>query len=255
MNDEVKKYPVSEIFTSPQGEGVYSGTMMTFIRLAGCTVGKPYPKEMYKSKTTMVSHHDHDDEEEVIPAKFPIYTEECTLYDGRKFACDTDYRVKERLTIDEIMARVPKEIKHICLTGGEPLMHNLYPIYDRSPGMVHIETSGTIDYRRAFPVRNFISDWGSEVWITVSPKFGCLPEMIERADEIKLLVDEKFNPETLPKEIFDHEVVFLNPVNFEHKMNGANLKLCMNWQKLFPQWRVGTQLHKVIQHYTEEIVR
>ena len=28
-----KKYPVSEIFTSPQGEGLYAGTLMTFVKI------------------------------------------------------------------------------------------------------------------------------------------------------------------------------------------------------------------------------
>src|SRR4051812_2738266 len=95
-------YPISEIFTSPQGEGLYTGMMMTFIRLAGCSVGRPYPKEKY-----VVLPHcefkciggdpDMGHGPNCAYAKsthvLPIYTEQCTLYDGRTFACDTDYRV------------------------------------------------------------------------------------------------------------------------------------------------------------------
>jgi len=35
----MNKYPINEIFTSIQGEGVLTGTPMTFIRLQGCDIG------------------------------------------------------------------------------------------------------------------------------------------------------------------------------------------------------------------------
>src|SRR5271155_1867576 len=107
-----KLYPIAEIFTSPQGEGQYCGTMMTFIRLAGCSVGKPFPKDRY--------YREQD--------PLPIYTEMCTLYDGRTFECDTDYRVKERLEVSQILDRIPAEVDHVCISGGEPFIHNLNPL-------------------------------------------------------------------------------------------------------------------------------
>ena len=82
QRNEEQKYPISEIFTSPQGEGVYAGAMMTFIRLAGCTVGKPFPKEKYQSRKDPIEGAHN------IPG-LAVYTEKCTLYDGREFACDT----------------------------------------------------------------------------------------------------------------------------------------------------------------------
>lgn len=251
-------FPISEIFTSVQGEGVYCGTMMTFIRLAGCTVGKPFNKERYEVEfkprseglTTMV------DKARLNMGRLPIYTEQCTLYDGRKFACDTDYRVKTRMTTEVIMAHIPKNIRHICISGGEPFMHNLDELYMSIPDstMLHIETSGTIPIKTAFVDNWDITGDRNFLWITVSPKYGILPEMIERANEIKLLVDEHFDPDKLPKGVLDHEAVFIQPINFEHTVNPANVKLCMEWQKKFPQFRVSLQLHKVLEYFINERV-
>lgn len=269
MNDE-RKYPISEIFTSVQGEGVYAGTVMTFVRLAGCTVGKSFPKEMYESKEEMTFVGLED-----MPPKFPIYTEECTLYDGRKFACDTDYRVKSRLTADEIASHIPPDVNRVCITGGEPCMHDisflLPALADNGKRFIHLETSGTIYFGL------------QPVWVTVSPKKGILTSMLNRADELKFLVDENFNPEEKYYSIgpenwyegWDAEMsnthtiggtaffipslakkkpVFLHPVNFEHSVNGENVKRCRYWQNKYRQFRIGLQLHKVIEHYTKERV-
>lgn len=242
-----KKCPIAEIFTSPQGEGVYAGTMMTFVRLAGCTVGKPYPKEKYAER------YSTDTMER--PLHLPIYTEKCTLYDGREFPCDTDYRSKEKLTVEEIGERIPNEIGRVCLTGGEPVMHNLMPLikYIANKGkIIHLETSGTID----------IDAGPYPVWITVSPKYGVLKDMILKADELKLLVDDHFNPETLIGEsdislatIARATPTFLHPVNHEHSVDEENLARCVSWQKKYPQFRIGIQLHKAISFYIKEVIR
>ncbi len=34
------KYPLAERFKAPQGEGLFTGTPMAFVRLVGCSVGK-----------------------------------------------------------------------------------------------------------------------------------------------------------------------------------------------------------------------
>lgn len=242
-------YPVSEVFNSPQGEGVYTGTMMTFIRLAGCSVGKRYPKERYQNiqlkprsegLTTLLAEN--------LPPILPIYTEECTLYDGRKFACDTDYRTKQRLNAYQLMKMVGKGISRVCITGGEPLIHDLTPLIDnlqKSGYWVHLETSGT----------KLIEFHDKHVWVTVSPKMGVLPEMIRRANEIKILVDEGFVWEQLPKDIRDHDKVFVQPVNTENGINGENLKRCVELQKHHPKLRLSIQLHKVLSYHTKELVR
>lgn len=250
------QYPISEIFTSPQGEGQWAGTTMTFIRLAGCSVGKPFPNERKLDELTKVLPPTANAFSESIA--LPIYTEQCTLYDGRTFACDTDYRVKERLSAEAIRQRIEPGVGHVCITGGEPLIHDLTELF-RALHMqwtIHIETSGTIDIRNKVERHLFQRLRGdNDLWITVSPKFGTLKEMVETADEIKILVDEHFDPNTLPEGVDGHDMVYLQPVNYEHSVNGNNLRLCMEWQKKYPRWKVCVQLHKVLEHYIQERVR
>ena len=233
MNEYLKVFPISEIFTSPQGEGMYCGTAMTFVRLAGCSVGKPFPKERYEQG-------------------LPIFTEMCTLYDGRTFECDTDYRRKDKLTLPQIFAKVPAGVSHLCITGGEPFIHdlNLFVTWAEDHDMqLHVETSGTIPMKKAFPPEG---KKGEDVWVTVSPKFNVLDEMINRADEIKLLVDDKFDIKAIPQTVLKHNRVYLQPVNYTHEINADNLRLVMDLHKKFPNWRVSLQLHKVLSAYLNE---
>lgn len=224
------EYPVSEVFTSPQGEGLWVGTMMHFIRLAGCSVGKPY------SDATRAE------------GKLPVYTERCTLYDDRTFACDTDYRVKQRLSVETLVSGIPRGIKHVCITGGEPLIHNLEPLFlslVRSGYRVHLETSGT----KPLPASL------SEMWVTVSPKKNALYQMMKEADEIKLLVDGDFDWNSVPEVARKHERVYIQPVNGEHHVDADNLQRCMELQQAHPEVRVCVQLHKVLSEITRREVR
>lgn len=222
------KYPIAEMFCCPQGEGKWAGQLQNFIRLAGCTVGKRFPKDRYT----------------IMPI-LPMYTEMCTTYDGRTFECDTDYRKKESLTAKEIVKRINLDCKRVCLTGGEPMMHPLLPLIDElhKHGIeVNIETSGTIPLSKNFA--NF--DQHCNVWITVSPKFNVLEEMIVRADEIKLLIDEGFDLNKVPISIKSHPLVFVQPINFENALNNENVKRCLALQLEHPNWRISIQLHKVL---------
>lgn len=224
-------YPLSEIFDSLQGEGHYMGLRMLFVRFAGCTVGKRFPKEMYGDKPSEIPSGND----------LPIYSEQCTTWDGRKFQCDTDFRVKMRMTKDQIFALQPKEVTHVCLTGGEPLMHDLGPLVDlyMAKGVfVHIETSGTI-----------VPKWDCfrpGIWITLSPKLGCREEMIRRSDEVKLLVGPDFDPAKVPDLVKTHRRVFISPINFDDELNMENMQRCLKLQETFPRWRITIQLHKIL---------
>lgn len=220
--DNEYKYPIAEIFNSLQGEGHHAGTRMTFVRLAGCSVGKPYTPEARKQ----LGLH--------------VYQERCTAWNGVGFPCDTDYRVHYRLTAAEIAVQIDVvDARRVCITGGEPLIHDLWPLIDtlkRAGKRVHLETSGTIS-----PVP-------LGVWVTVSPKAGYLSEVLEQANEIKILVGVDFDEKLFVRKFaryFDSLKVFVQPVNEAAEINEDNLRRCIELTKSHPTVRLSSQLHKI----------
>lgn len=223
------QYAVSEVFTSPQGEGLYTGTLMTFVRMAGCTVGRPYRESV----------------------NAPVWQAVCKTYDGRKFLCDTDFRKKLSLTAEAIRKEVPEGVQHVCITGGEPLnqpLGELIHLLISNGIMVHIETSGTVSIWKAFPEYAEVDALpfdDRELWITVSPKFGLLNEMVDVANEIKLLVDSQFDENAIPQTILEHPMVWIQPINSNFDVNRGNLTRCLDIIKRHPKWRLSTQMHKI----------
>lgn len=102
-------YKVAEIFTSIQGEGRYSGTVATFVRLAMCNLN---------------------------------------CYFGGGMCCD-DLAHKNPPTImswEQIKATIPYNVKHVVVTGGEPSIHEeVSTLIKQLKGLgkyVQVETNG-----------------------------------------------------------------------------------------------------------------
>lgn len=225
MTNETR-YPISEIFTSLQGEGLYSGTPMTFIRFAGCSVGRPVP--------------------EAKRGLEPAYRETCHAWDGRSFLCDTDFRRKMVLSLDQLLAEVPVTPQRVCFTGGEPLNHDLsalaYALCARGQ-LIQIETSGTIE----FP------SWAEDLraWITVSPKAKVILTQLSKCHELKLLVDSDFNLEYADAlvrwcgTLDSGPLIWVQPINTEWELDRSHLAHCLEILRQRPAWRLSSQLHKV----------
>lgn len=212
------KAPIAETFHSVQGEGFHTGTPMFFIRLAGCTVGRTgegWTPPLKSGKKSWVCH----------------------TYDNRAFLCDTDFHKYQELDTFDLVAEAKE--RHICLTGGEPLMHrevvnDLITRCLSERKLLHIETSGTI------------IPWCYPYWTTVSPKVGVVKEAVQRANEIKLLINGGFDLEKVPDFILRHPMIYLQPLNGETEVNQDNVKLCMKLLETHPEWRLSIQLHKLI---------
>jgi len=225
-NPNSMNLPIAEEFHSYQGEGDWTGTPMHFIRTAGCNVGQ-HPEHV----TWEVGQ---DKNFPILKTGYPAYR--CHTYDGRGFWCDTDFHKGVFMSIDSLIESTWE--KHICITGGEPLLHTekLETLISQANNlgiMAHIETSGTIN-------------WSGMAWITVSPKQGYLSPMIQRANEVKLLIDPSFKLENVPGDILDHENVFVQPINTELEVDFDNLQLCYNLLREMPRWRLSVQLHKFL---------
>lgn len=152
--------------------------------------------------------------------------------------CDTDYSLKETLSIQDVIARV-RDLGGPCpmivLTGGEPLLQRESPaLIDalRADGRrVHIESNGTVAV--GIP---------QDVWLTVSPKERLNAEMAARADEAKLIVDGR-----VPLEWLDYfplaTPVFLQPEGNRPE----NVALAYAAVKASPaRLRLSLQTHKFI---------
>ena len=224
-----QKYPIAEIFRSPQGEGVWSGVAMTFVRFAGCNVGKPYtnPERVALASNPLAVIHP--------------YQEKCVDAFGNAFSCDTNFHKTASMTVQEIVD-VCDGCERVCLTGGEPLLHNLLPLIEAlrlANKLTHIETSGTLS----------TAPYVDKAWITISPKQGYLVDELENANEIKVLVGEGFNEakfiEAFGKYI-EWSMVCISPINYEHQINHDNVGLCLDLQRRHTKLRLSLQLHKVI---------
>ena len=233
-------YPIAEIFESPQGEGTFSGALMTFIRLAGCNVGRPY--------TTAAREQ----------LGLNVYQERCSDWAGVGFSCDTNYKVSRRLTIEEILA-IPEvqQAQRILITGGEPFIHDLEPLcrglLKHGVGKLHFETSGTKDFKEMLFKLTHGPDgfMYSKFWICVSPKKDYIPELLDVADEIKVLIGDSFEEDKFIAQFvfaqnwYKAGKVFISPVNDEHSLNKANADRCLALQRKYPLLRLTLQSHKI----------
>lgn len=234
------KYLIAEKFKSVQGEGVYAGTPMAFIRFVGCSVGK-----------TVCNFCDTDFEKPV------------TWRGGGEFS------------VDELLEWSGFH-EHICLTGGEPLDQDLKPLIEAFRWRVmHIETSGTKEFPEYLvdslgrPDRN--------VWICVSPKPGFINDVVLRASEVKVIMpglgklvhgvmqpvirlgNPPYSGDELPREELHWptlddalrwahagSTVFIQPKNDRNDIDAGNLRLCQDIVAEHPELRLSVQLHKIL---------
>lgn len=240
MSTQQQRYPLAERFKEPQGEGLYTGTPMAFMRLVGCSVGQHV----------------------------------CT-------ACDTDYNAMRDdmggglYTAHDLVEWVksgPEPYRHVCLTGGEPLDRNLSPLIAafHDAGLeTHVETSGTkhpewLDPRMnpdrkagTHAVSRTLDDGRTNwrwmpVWMAVSPKPGYLPEMVQLADEVKVILgglgDGPGWPTVDDAVLWARQgkLVYVQPRNSKNDVDGTALAEAIAVVRAHPLLRLSVQMHKFI---------
>jgi 7-carboxy-7-deazaguanine synthase len=203
---------VLEVFDSLQGEGYWTGTAMTFVRVAGCNA--------------------------------PELRLACTRW------CDTreswDPGAGEELTIGEIMGR--SWLPRLCLTGGEPLLQaegamELLAEAHRREMRVHVETNGTLDPPAGAG--------GGFDWVTVSPKaplYGIARGWYGRVDELKLVADDSLDTATAERVAASHPeaVVFIQPEGGTIPGDPASIERAIALVMNHPEWRLSLQTHKFL---------
>ncbi len=213
--------PVNEIFTTLQGEGHWTGTPATFIRLQGCDVGCPW----CDTKHTWELNPENETTLDAIIAK---------VDPSPTFAL---------ASVDQLVDIViNNQEQHVVITGGEPCAFDLTEmtarITRRTLRQVQIETSGTYEVKAHH-----------STWLTVSPKVG-MPgrkavrdDALRRANELKMPVGKPDDIETLQRLIQEapQAEVWLQPLSGSPKAT----KLCMEAARQHG-WRVSIQVHKLI---------
>ena len=156
--------------------------------------------------------------------------------------CDTDFLTYESMTSRDILEQVEEyNCKNVLFTGGEPMIHNLWPLQrllKQKQYHISIETNGTI------PIDDDLIDW-----ICVSPKDQLYPNAKikqRKGDELKCVyVGQDLTMYDELKLGFSN--LYLQPCYLETKSvewNGKNFSLTEAVVKDNPEWRLSLQTHK-----------
>ena len=156
--------------------------------------------------------------------------------------CDTAHSQTaagtREMDIADILAQLPQDVHRVIITGGEPTLHDLRPLTAALHNRGHevaLETNGT---------QEVPAEWGMD-WIAVSPKPDAAYDVRCHADELKYVVDEQLQAEHIQDSLVPAGRVYLQVEGGKSTSALRALELVRaNPQKL---WRVGVQLHRVLQ--------
>lgn len=154
--------------------------------------------------------------------------------------CDTKYAFGNGTEMDE--NTLPAELKKypakaVIITGGEPAEQDLPALIAllKAHGYaVHLETNGAHD-----------CDVSQADFVCVSPKKYVSPEMLKKADIIKIVVGQETDLTDLEK-YYAYEnaktQIYLQPESNKQE----NIDLCVKLLKNHPSARLSLQTHKLI---------
>lgn len=172
---------VNEIFLSIQGEGVQTGIPTTFVRTTGCNL-------------------------------------ECGWCDT-VYARDPDSG--DEMTIGEILEKVRKNgVRHVCLTGGEPLIQKDMPLLVKAlvdeGFLVAIETNGSmpIDYYLGFDAPKVVISMDIKCPSSGMTEYNRIESLkqLRPTDQLKFVIrdekDFKYARETLKANPVGCQIIF-----------------------------------------------
>ncbi|WP_185862305.1 7-carboxy-7-deazaguanine synthase QueE [Blattabacterium cuenoti] len=198
----MNSFPIKEFFYSIQGEGHYYGMAAYFIRFEGCNI-------------------------------------QCNWCDTKE---SWNIKKKDFIPIHKIITNISNyKVKNIIITGGEPMMWNLYPltkILKKKKYRIHLETSGY------YPIKEKYMDW-----ITISPKKSKLPliENYKKINELKIIISNEkdfiFAEEQATHVKITNCVLFLQP---EWSNLVKIIPKIIDYIKKNPKWRISLQIHKML---------
>ena len=216
------KYLINTIYSCIQGEGVQAGIPMMLVRLQGCGVACPW----CDTKETWEINSDYRVNTIFEAQQNPLSYVELHQSEIVKYIDDTF-----------------PAITWILLTGGEPAEQELKPLVDAlhdAKFKVALETSGTAYFEADLD------------WVCVSPKINMpggkvvLSEVLQLADEIKMVIGKRKDIDLLDDLIFNNQLksnvqILLQPVSQSEKATQLCLSTVME-----RNWRLSLQIHKYL---------
>lgn len=215
----MKRYTVTEVFSTLQGEGAQAGTPAVFVRFTGCNAWNGLPESRERDATRTGAA--------------------CARW------CDTYFATGDRMSAEDVVAAVVKAAAEsppgprlVVCTGGEPLLQldrELCAALQTAGFRVAIETNGSID-----------KDVGAD-WVCVSPKWMDARWRLRRGDELKI-VWPTFTVEGVltehPDVVGSFTHLFLQP---QDGPNGATVTAAAVAEVARVQgWRLSLQTHKLL---------
>ena len=218
-------YPVNDIYTCVQGEGVQTGVAMVLLRLHGCAVGCPWcdTKETWE---------------------FAKENEVSSIEDA--LGANPKYSPLSPTQIADYIAANHAGPQWVLITGGEPAQFELRPLVValHEKGLkTAIETSGTE-----------LGHLDANIdWVCVSPKLNMpggktvLPEALTIADEIKHVIGKQkdvaeFDQLLASVDLKENVQLCLQPVSVSPKATQICLDVVQE-----RGWRLSVQMHKFLE--------
>lgn len=153
--------------------------------------------------------------------------------------CDTKYAFQtgEEWDANRLLDELKKyPCKTVVVTGGEPTEQDAPALFDvlKNAGYeIHLETNGAHD-----------TDVSRADFVCVSPKKYVSPQMLKKADVIKIVVGQDTDLEDL-KNYYAYEnaktQIYLQPESNKQE----NINLCVKLLKNHPTARLSLQTHKM----------
>ena len=202
---------VKEIYYTLQGEGHHTGRPAVFCRFSGCNLWSGREEDRHKAI--------------------------CQF-------CDTDFWGTDGLNGGKY---TPEDLAQKCLslwpsgheqpfvvfTGGEPLLQlndDVLSAFKALNFYTAVETNGTLEAPQLID------------WICMSPKANS-DIIVTSGDEIKIVQPQiGIDPKDFEQYNFDH--FYIQPMDNDHQVE--NIKHCIEYCKLNPQWSLSLQTHKVM---------
>lgn len=209
------KLRVNEIFTSIQGEGVYTGVPMNFIRLQGCNF---YPNTCIYCDTKDAQN----------------------VYEGYT------------LTIKEVIQKLEDLGANlgICITGGEPLSQNIETLIYNIENFIEIETNGSLPPPEWFSI---INSWVVDYKLPSAnvPKSLCnrywreWEDVLKVKDQVKFVVAHSSDLPIIMDVIKSSSTLFQVLISPSFPYNKELFEITFNFA-IRNNFRLSLQIHKLI---------